>query len=705
MSEGRDPEALALGVEALQRGDLEAARRWLEAAAQAVPHDATPFGYLGTLHGQRGEWNAAIAAFRRAVELSPNSAPLRYNLGLALERGGLTREGLTAYQQALTVDPTHASSLEAVQRLQFAPPAIPVPPAATPPPVAARSVPPAPAPGEVRIAKAVPGQEGGSAYPSAPPVRAPRSLWVVLAGIVAAVFVCGGIYAFLFFQEYRPTNTAVRNIVATKPPVEVPKTEPAALTALPAGPGILVCDPISQGVSGTELDFATGCGRWLQFAAGAQGEFGRTPMWSSLDDPCIVLDRPWLRISEAEVARVAGLTGVSHVAVGEARKQSGGLRLTYRIIDATSGRLVGTPLELQGTEASIRQALPGAARRLCAALGVPLPKLPPLKESPRALRAVGGAAIPLIHSSNEVRRKPLEATAGEGPLAAFLLLTHPSSQPVILRTKADVEAMQRGNLLNPDTRRVVQEHPLVLAAVARSTWEGQSASIARDLLPTIDRVLRRHPNNYVLNAARVYALRAAGKFPEAVLAGQQAVRCSPTNPDAWRSLGGTYHVWSDRVREGRTFDKMSDRVTKLSLAAYEEWVKTASHVVALQPESFINQIELSNAYLYASNEEKAFEAAQASVQIAPAHPNGYLTVLSVCLPQWYDRPEDAAATLRAAARVAHRSQWWAPEDRVSVATQGALCGQTQLARAVLKTRPEQAGVDSWLRATEGKRLR
>lgn len=712
MADSGERRALAQGLEALQRGDLEAARTYLQWAVQAAPTDPVPLGHLGALHGRRGEWEPAIGAFRRATELAPASAPLHYNLGLALERGGQPQAALTAYREALTLDPTHSAAQEATRRLEavenarvsvaVTPPV--VAPVSTPvavPTAAPASLPPAvhpvQSPGEVRVARAVPSSPDSAGTPPLPRVSVPRSVWVALLGILTAVLVCGGIYAVLFFQEYRPASTGQGAIRQPKPVVEVPRTVPTELAALPAGPGIVVCDPVARGVTGGQLDFATGCGRWLQFAAAAQPEFGRTPMWSALEDPAIVLNRPWLRIPPAEVEWVARLTGASHVAVGEVWRENGVLHLTYRVIQADTGRPVGAAVELQGSEAAIRAALPGAARKLCAVLGVAQPKLPPLQEDAVALRAAGAVPIPSKHRGTEAGRKALFAAAQQGPCAAFLLLTHPPDQTLFYLTPAEIEARRRGDLLDPKTRRAVQEHPLVLAAIARATWQDRSSATARELLPTIDRLLQRYPNNYVLHAARVYCLRAAGKYADAIAEGQQAVRCSPKNPDAWRSLGGTYQQWSDQVRGGRFFEKMSAREVRLCQDAYRAWMTTSTHTVSMEPRSFFSHADLSNACTYAGEEELGFEAARKAIQIAPTHPAGYRYLLGMCKPQWYNRPEEAAATLRAAAKVAKKSEWWTPGERVGVATYGAACGQAQLARTLLLDRGEQAELDQWLR--------
>ena len=54
------------------------------------------------------------------------------------------------------------------------------------------------------------------------------------------------------------------------------------LAPFAGGVGVVICEPVAD--PGTEADnanFGAGCGRWLQFAVGGQGELGKTPLWES----------------------------------------------------------------------------------------------------------------------------------------------------------------------------------------------------------------------------------------------------------------------------------------------------------------------------------------------------------------------------------------------------------------------------------------
>jgi protein O-GlcNAc transferase len=68
----------------LERGELEAAARELELALERAPGSATTWGRLGNLRFELGEVDAAIAAYRRALERDSRMPQLRSNLLFAL---------------------------------------------------------------------------------------------------------------------------------------------------------------------------------------------------------------------------------------------------------------------------------------------------------------------------------------------------------------------------------------------------------------------------------------------------------------------------------------------------------------------------------------------------------------------------------------------------------------------------------------------
>lgn len=72
---------------------------------------------LGISHAMRGEWEPAIAAFRRAAELQPNAAEIHLNLGAALQIAGQREEAAAAFQKALALRPDHADGWASIGNL------------------------------------------------------------------------------------------------------------------------------------------------------------------------------------------------------------------------------------------------------------------------------------------------------------------------------------------------------------------------------------------------------------------------------------------------------------------------------------------------------------------------------------------------------------------------------------------------------------
>src|SRR5262249_17470295 len=74
-----------LGIVHLRLGDFDSAAPFIERAVSLVPENSSVRLVQGQLEVARGQLDAGIAQFRRAIELTPGSLKARYALAQALE--------------------------------------------------------------------------------------------------------------------------------------------------------------------------------------------------------------------------------------------------------------------------------------------------------------------------------------------------------------------------------------------------------------------------------------------------------------------------------------------------------------------------------------------------------------------------------------------------------------------------------------------
>lgn len=102
---------LALGTLYFQRGQLEMAERWFEAARALAPDLAEVYNNLGLVYAARGEHARAIAAFQRALDLEPGMAAVEQNLGLSLQAVHVYDQALIHYQRSIAFGEPQAKTL------------------------------------------------------------------------------------------------------------------------------------------------------------------------------------------------------------------------------------------------------------------------------------------------------------------------------------------------------------------------------------------------------------------------------------------------------------------------------------------------------------------------------------------------------------------------------------------------------------------
>lgn len=102
----------AVGILYAQKGQLDKAQQAFEKAL-ADPTYRTPsyaLYNLGLISERRGDLQAALNQYRKAVQLQPNYAPAYYRLGLMLENLGRSDEALQAFGKAIESNPNMAEA-------------------------------------------------------------------------------------------------------------------------------------------------------------------------------------------------------------------------------------------------------------------------------------------------------------------------------------------------------------------------------------------------------------------------------------------------------------------------------------------------------------------------------------------------------------------------------------------------------------------
>jgi tetratricopeptide (TPR) repeat protein len=105
----KNPEALmALGILAQSEGRSEQASKLLGQTAVLAPDHPLVWPIIGQVCMLKGTIPDAILAYRKALRITPASAPsVHANLGLLLAQSGQTQEAIAQYRQALSILPSY----------------------------------------------------------------------------------------------------------------------------------------------------------------------------------------------------------------------------------------------------------------------------------------------------------------------------------------------------------------------------------------------------------------------------------------------------------------------------------------------------------------------------------------------------------------------------------------------------------------------
>lgn len=101
--------SLQSGVEAYQRGDIDAAIRFVEEGLRSAPSSYRLHYHHGLLLGRRGDVHPAVRALEQSLALHDQYFPALRNLAVLYERAGFRRSALEVWERAHAAAPDDAT--------------------------------------------------------------------------------------------------------------------------------------------------------------------------------------------------------------------------------------------------------------------------------------------------------------------------------------------------------------------------------------------------------------------------------------------------------------------------------------------------------------------------------------------------------------------------------------------------------------------
>jgi len=99
-----------LGIELVQRGDLEKAIQHFSEALKIRPHNLETHNNMGVILARLGRLDEAVSSFSRVLQMHPDSAGANFNLGIALTQLGRPEEATSHFFRALRIKPDYPES-------------------------------------------------------------------------------------------------------------------------------------------------------------------------------------------------------------------------------------------------------------------------------------------------------------------------------------------------------------------------------------------------------------------------------------------------------------------------------------------------------------------------------------------------------------------------------------------------------------------
>ena len=317
---------------------------------------------------------------------------------------------------------------------------------------------------------------------------------------------------------------------------------PASAAPTPVNAGLIVCDPVPATADPALAVFGTACGRWLDLVAAGQPDLGRTPFWEARGRCRKEIHRTDFALTPAQAAPLAAMTGATHAACGTLSGTPAHCTLSYTLAALPSGKPIGLPLVVSGTEQQIAAALPSLAKALDARLGVPAPRLPsPSAAPPSAADLVQTETIGDADMVSDADLLTLSRLSTRSPLAGMYYL--------------DTRAADDQMLLNRLVKTLLAQMPgntLVLSHIGyvRPDALRPYAAVTRALL-------RQHQASALLAHTDAWQQRVWGDRTGEWQATQQVCRDAPADPASWLTRAATLANIGEDLRQARVANDLS----------------------------------------------------------------------------------------------------------------------------------------------------
>ena len=96
------------GSEQLQRGDFDAAITSFKKAIRLKPDDSKAHFALGVLYGKKGQHEAAFTSFKEVIRLDSDNTDSHFALGVLYSRKGQLEAAITSYREVVRLNPDYA---------------------------------------------------------------------------------------------------------------------------------------------------------------------------------------------------------------------------------------------------------------------------------------------------------------------------------------------------------------------------------------------------------------------------------------------------------------------------------------------------------------------------------------------------------------------------------------------------------------------